>query len=565
MRSGCFAAARSPPPARKNSSAGWYTRLVKTPRLAVALALVSFACASLGCASLPPPAAGGEAAGPADTRDIAGRLLHATRQPTPTGASRAETLRPSRRVAVDAVDSAGTVLASAVTDDDGLFALRVTGADVALRVRAYIAADGFDLAVTRDPFGHQPHELVVPLPERASDAAGPEAVEIRIGDETELAGALHLLDTVLRGARAVHAWTGEHVPPFYAYWGRGVTTEWSYYRAERVAGSGRYSVELLGGEPGRQSTTDTDEHDEAIILHEFGHFVMDVMTTDSSHGGTHPGGVLIDPGLAWEEGRASWFACAVLGNPIYVDTIGIEPQGSLRVAVDLETQSAEGPRGMGSEAGVEEILWDLSDGGPSDAAFALPDTDNDGITLGPAAVFAAMRTLAQQPGAFPDITTFLRHLVRTGTANGLGIKHLLLTGGHPEAMLPLDDVPLWPLDIALGSTVGGKIDSISDPAPSGGPPRPGNGRDAVQAYRVHVPTAMWLTVRLRVFGSGGQSDRTDVDLELRDLRAEPLGASRSETPNEQIVTHVQPGWYIVYVRDGGSPNTASYELSVSGR
>jgi len=289
------------------------------------------------------------------------------------------------------------------------------------------------------------------------------------------------------------------------------------------------------------------------------------MTSDSSHGGTHPGGVLLDPGLAWEEGRASWFACAVLGNPIYVDTIGIEPQGSLRVAVDLETQSAEGPRGMGSEAGVEENLWDLSDGGASDAPFALPDTDADGIALGAAAAFGAMRTLAQEPGAYPDITTFLRHLVRTNVANGLALKHLLLAGGHPESMLPLDDVPLWPLDVALGATVGGKIDSITDPSPSGGPPRPGNGRDAVQTYRVHVPTAMWLTLRLRVFGSGGQSDRTDVDLELRDLRADQLAASRSETPNEQIVTFVQPGWYVIYVRDGGSPNTASYELSVSGR
>jgi hypothetical protein len=111
--------------------------------------------------------AGGESEGPAATRDIAGRVLHATRQPTPTGASRTETLRPSRRIAVDAVDPAGTVLASAVTDDDGLFALRVTGADVALRVRAYIAADGFDLAVTRDAFGHQPHELIVALPPEA--------------------------------------------------------------------------------------------------------------------------------------------------------------------------------------------------------------------------------------------------------------------------------------------------------------------------------------------------------------------------------------------------------------
>jgi hypothetical protein len=248
-----------------------------------------------------------------------------------------------------------------------------------------------------------------------------------------------------------------------------------------------------------------------------------------------------------------------------VDTVGLEPQGSLRLGENLETQSADGPRGVGSEAGVMEILWDLSDGGPSDQPFALPDTDNDGIALGPAAIFNAMRALSQQPGTYPEVTTFLRHLVRTNLASGAAVKHLLLAGGHPESMLPVDDVSLWPIDVALGTTVGGKIDSLSNPAPSGGPPRPGNGRDAVQVYRVHVPTAMWLTVRLRVFGSGGRSDQTDLDLELRDLRAEQLAASRSETSAEQVVRHVQPGWYILYVRDGGSPSRASYELSVSGR
>ena len=464
---------------------------VKSFHLALAFALLAS-----GCASLPAPIT--TLSEPQATpRQLAGRVLYAARQPTTTGASREQTLRPSRRIAIDAVDPSGAVLVSAVTDDDGLFAMLVPDDRASLRVRAAIDSDGFDLAVTRDPFGAQVHELIVPLP--ADPSA--QAIEISIGDESEMAGALHLLDTVLKGARTVHAWTGEHVPPFYAYWARGVTTEWSYYRAERVAGSGRYSVELLGGDPGRQSSTDTDEHDEAIILHEFGHFVMDVMSSDSSHGGTHPGGTLLDPGLAWEEGRASWFACAVLGHPLYVDTIGIEPSGSLRVAVNLETQSAEGPRGMGSEAGVEEILWDLSDGGSLDAPFALPDSDNDGVSLGPAAVFNAMRGIAREPGAYPGITSFLRYLVRTNAVEQLALKQLLIAGGHPEGMLPLDDTPLWPLDIALGETVGGKIDSITDPSPSGGPPRPGNGRDAVQAYRVHVPTPMWLTVRLQVFGS----------------------------------------------------------------
>jgi hypothetical protein len=254
-----------------------------------------------------------------------------------------------------------------------------------------------------------------------------------------------------------------------------------------------------------------------------------------------------------------------LGAPVYVDTIGIQPQGSLRVAVNLETSTAQGPRGMGSEAGVEEILWDLSDGGDEGLAGHLPDTDNDGVALGAARVFAAMRAIAQEPGAFPGITSFLRHLVREGAADAIAVKRMLVQGGHPDSMLPVDDTPLWPIDVAVGGVVSGKIDSLSDPTPSGGPPRPGNGRDAVQAFRVHVTRAGWLSLRLSVFGSGTPNDHSDVDLELRDLRSNILDASRGTGPSEEVQRLVEPGWYIVYVRDGGTPTRVGYELSVRVR
>ena len=363
-------------------------------------------------------------------------------------------------------------------------------------------------------------------------------------------------------------------PPFYAYWGRGVTREWSYYRGERVAGSGRYHIELLGGDPGAQWTTDTDEHDEAIILHEFGHFVMDVLTSDSSHGGTHPGGVLLDPGLAWEEGRATYFACAVLRDSRYLDTIGVEPRGELRVAHDLEQINAGEVRGVGSEIGVSEVLWDLADGprasGPSAAdedlrTWTLPDVDGDAVSIGAGEVFRAMRELAQQDGAFPDLSTFLRFLVTSGRVPELALKSMLHTGGHPADVLPEDDTPRWPLDIALGASAGGKIDSVSNPAPSGGPPRVGNGRDAVHAYRVHVPQRGVLSIRLRIFGDGQPASQSDIDLELRTLRADQIAASQGTGPAEAIDSFVDAGWYVIYVRDGGTPTRAGYELSVDAR
>src|SRR5690606_14213508 len=145
--------------------------------------------------------------------------------------------------------------------------------------------EGHRLYVGPDPRAVAALAIVAPLP---ADGAPLALLAAEHGD-AGAAGAFHILDTVLRGSLAVRDWSGEHLPPCYVLWQRGGTTEWSYYRGRR---GDRHVLELLGGEPGRQAFTDTDEHDEEIILHEFGHFVMDVLTTDSSPGGVHPTEVL---------------------------------------------------------------------------------------------------------------------------------------------------------------------------------------------------------------------------------------------------------------------------------
>jgi hypothetical protein len=69
-------------------------------------------------------------------------------------------------------------------------------------------------------------------------------------------------------------------------------------------------------------------------------------------------------------------------------------------------------------------------------------------------------------------------------------------------------------------------------------------------------------VRLDVFGSGQGADQQDLDLEVRDRDAELLVSSRGETPTESVALAVEPGTYVVYVRDGGGGNRVGYEVEV---
>src|SRR5690606_7351446 len=275
-------------------------------------------------------------------------------------------------------------------------------------------------------------------------------VVVHTTDATGDGGAFHVLDTLLTGLDAVKTWTGRSLPPLFTYRVRGGTREWSFYRGERPEGSGRYALELLGGDPGEASVSDTDEHDEAIILHELGHFVMDRLSGDSSTGGMHPTGARIDPGLAWEEGRATWFALSVLGVPLYRDTIGVEPWGRLRVDEDLE--GGGGPHtvaGLGSETSVARVLWDLTDGGDGP-----PDTDGDGLSIGAAPILEAMIAQAAEPGAYPSLPSFLRFLVARGLVERDALVAMLSRTGQPaDELLPQAEAATWPMAATVGSVV----------------------------------------------------------------------------------------------------------------
>lgn len=489
------------------------------------------------------------------TRAIRGVVRYEARHPTPTGASSATEVRPARFVVVEALDVSDVVVGRAVTAADGSFTVTAPVTAKSLVARAHATTDGHDASASPDGDVRSVHSVTVALtPQEA-----PLEIVARDAVPGGPAGAFHIVDTVLSGLFAVKDWTGQTLPPITVQWGRGITTEWSYYRGERPAHSGHYLLELLGGQRGRHTSTDCDEHDEGIILHELGHFVMDRLSTNSSTGGTHPAGVLVDPGLAWEEGRATWFSSAVRHDPRYQDTIGVEPSGELRVNHNLER--SEGPRGIGSESSVADVLWDLTDG-----AEGYADEDHDGVALGPAAVLRAMIDLNREPGLYPCLSTFLERLAtaREGSPAMIqrdALARMLDATHEPLTMLPTAPEMRWPIDLGAQGHTTGKVDGLTSPAPSGGPRRPENGYDALRVYRVHIPTRAWLHVELRIQGSGEPRDHTDLDLELRDIRGEVLTSARGTESRETLARLLDPGHYILYVRDGGTGNRASFDLS----
>jgi hypothetical protein len=141
-------------------------------------------------------------------------------------------------------------------------------------------------------------------------------------------------------------------------------------------GTSHYSndeIYILGKE-----NSDTDEFDDHVIIHEWGHYFEDNLSRSDSIGGSHSTGDLLDMRVALGEGFGNALSGMVTDDPVYRDSSGAA-QGT-DFSVDVDENSNTNP-GWFSEGSVQSILYDLYD---TDA-----DT-NDAVALGFTGIYDAM-------------------------------------------------------------------------------------------------------------------------------------------------------------------------------
>ena len=176
------------------------------------------------------------------------------------------------------------------------------------------------------------------------------------------AAAVHVVDTLAKGLSRMPS-TG---PAGEA--GRLLHVRWSPGRAEPCGTCfvpGGFPFVELSGRPG-----DPDAWDDAVILHELGHWAATTFGRDDSPGGPHDGSRVVGA-IAWSEGFADFFAAWQLGDPELLDRRADGPR--IR---NLETLSEDDPLARGTSDGTSEglvserlvaaLLWDLFDGGVAD-------------------------------------------------------------------------------------------------------------------------------------------------------------------------------------------------------
>ncbi|MBI3611233.1 MAG: hypothetical protein HY204_11120 [Nitrospirae bacterium] len=181
-------------------------------------------------------------------------------------------------------------------------------------------------------------------------------------------GAFNLLDVMISAAEFVNSLTAAALPPLTVFWSAG-SCDGTYFDPAD------HSIHVLGG----CTDGDTDEYDDAVLTHEFGHFAASVYSRDDSPDGIHYlNDNTQDIRLSWSEGWGDFFSSAARNDPLYVDTVGSAASLSFNLedlsSVTLPTLPTDAVYTT-NEISVAAALWDIFDTTPFESYANVAGTD----------------------------------------------------------------------------------------------------------------------------------------------------------------------------------------------
>ena len=237
---------------------------------------------------------------------------------------------------------------------------------------------------------------------------------------------------------------------------------------------------------------DTEEFDDHVVAHEWGHYFEDNFSRSDSIGGEHGLGDLVDMRLAFGEGFATAMSGIGLNDPVYCDTGGAG-QGSRFLRIDIEND------GFGAEGWYNEIsvmnliydLWDTSNDGADTGSLGFGPISNvltgiQAVTPAFTSIFSfATELKAQNPGQAALIDGILtEHSITSAGIDIYGSTETNNSGGAADVL------PVYTTVIPDGSTINICSNSQFD-----------NGRDGnkLSEYRYLIldvipPSALTFTV-----------------------------------------------------------------------
>ena len=466
--------------------------------------------------------------------------------------------QPSRGVMVEAL-AAGTTtaLATATTDNLGNYTLTVSNnTSITLRVTARMRRTGspqWDVRVQDGVAGNSPYTYTEPgsfnssagSAHNVSIPTGISAAGVATG--ARASGPFAVLDTIYQGIQTIlGAVPTTSFPALIVDWGS--QTDGTFF-----SGSGTQHIGLLA-----ELTEDTDEFDQHVIAHEFGHYIEFNFSRADNIGGAHGGGDKLDPRVAFGEGFGYAFAAIVMNDPVARDSYmnGTTPvSGRFNVEVNPPTSPAAAQNNdygcWCSESSVWSILWDVYDN--------VADS-NDTLALGFTPIWNVLAAQQRSTPAFTTIFSFITGLKAQNAGSIAAINTLVAAQNidannidiygtsetHSATEVPANAaLPIYSL-----ATIGGPAIVVHTVDDAGHHNKLGNRR----FVRFTLNTTRSITIT-----ASSSNTNADEDTDFRVYRNGLFvrSATSPPAPNETTTFSAQPGEYLIDVYDcanGCDPN-----------
>lgn len=464
------------------------------------------------------------------------------------------TAAPIRGATVEALSANGqTVLATTTTSSTGAYSVTVAGnTELFIRVRAELLRAGtpaWTVTVRDNTAGSAIYTLDGSVA-NAGAANSTRNLVARTGwsagvgyNAPRAAAPFSILDAIYEAQQLVlSADTNAVFPELRVFWSTNnvpCSPAANDFCTGSSAALGRGEIGtsfFTPGSPDRifvlgRADIDTDEFDQHVIAHEWGHYYQDSFSRDDSLGGEHTPVERLDLRVAFSEGWGNAFAGMVRADPVYRDSFDV---GQARgFAINVENNNNPNA-GWFNEGSIQSIFWDLY------------DTTNDGvdaINLGFAPLHAVMTGRIRSTAAFTSVFPLLEglRLARPGDAaaiNALAAAQLIATTsddfGSTESNNGLDarNLPIYRA-VTSGQTV--EVCS-SVPTAAGFYNKLGNRR----LLRFSPTAAGNVTIRAS-YGGGQGTAATDPDLVLYAAGVERARAESAANGSETLTATVEAG------------------------
>lgn len=338
---------------------------------------------------------------------------------------------PARGVVIEAVTSSdgiacdGAVAATTLTDGDGWYRLTAGAANVCIRVRAQLYRTGDSGSAASWSFAVADNTaadtLYVMTESSAASASAKPRRDLHAASgwsnggygAARAAAPFAILDTACKVMNAVLA--ERRATQFGAlsfFWSTKNTSDDSGTLQQGKIGGAFFDRNTVAIYLRGDAAVNTDEFDEMVVAHEFGHFVTHVLSRSDSVGGEHSLLDYLDPRLAFDEGWATAFAGLALHDPIYRDSDEVattnSPEREFRFDIRQRFDNSSIPVGWFSESSMHRLLYSLgsgaADGGSGMGLGALLQTFAGGYkqTEALASIFSYGERLKSEQPAYAN-------------------------------------------------------------------------------------------------------------------------------------------------------------------